>query len=201
MLASLAFALLLAAPAPPGSWPLPAELLVGADAAALAPPDLKRQLVKHRDRLMAGIRDAAASGSGGGDAATHRAAAAALARKAAGAIRGRTPLDEVAYLAGRMIHEAAEAARLASGADAGELTRASRRARFLGYTARPFADPEVLAASLPLAPAAAPAAVYDAAVTTSTRLLAWVWKSAGGDASIVGKYPESDGPYPLRDSP
>lgn len=204
MLLSLALPLLLASPAPatpPAGWPLSAELLVGADAAALAPPDFKRQLVKNRERLMAGIRDAATSGSPGRDAAAHRAAAARLARKAAAAIRGRTPLDEVAWLAGGIVHECAEAARLASGADAGELTRASKRSRFLGYTARPFADPEDLASSVPLPPGASPAAVYDASVTTSTRLLAWVWKSAGGDASIVAKYTEPGGPYPLRDSP
>ncbi len=189
---------LLAAPAPAADWPLRAELLVGVDAAALAPPDFKRQLVKHRDRLMAGIRDASASRSRGGDAAAHRAAAASLARKAAAAIRGRTPFDDVAALAGGIVHEAALAALLASGAEPGELERASRRARFLGYTARPFADPEDLASGVGLAPGASPSDVYDGAVTTATRLLAWVWKNAGGDASIVGKYPESKGPYVLR---
>ncbi|MFI5181223.1 MAG: hypothetical protein ACHQPI_07520 [Thermoanaerobaculia bacterium] len=198
---SMTLALLLFAPAPPAGWPLGAELLVGADAAALAPPDFKRQLVKNRDRLMAGIRDAAASGYAGSDASAHRAAAAALARKTTAAIRARTPFDDIAFLAGGLVHEAAEAARLAATADAGELTRASKRARFLGYPTRPFADPEILAAGVSLPPGATPAAVYDAAVTTSTRLFAWVWKSAGGDASIVTKYPESGGPYPLRDSP
>jgi hypothetical protein len=182
-------------------WPLPAELLVGADAAALAPPDFKRQLVRHRDRLMAGIRDAASADSGAEDAAAHRAAAARLARKTAAAIRSRTPFDDVAFLAGGLVHEAAEAARLSGGADTGELARASKRARFLGYSAAPFANPEALAASVPLSPGATPSAVYDAAVTVTTRLFAWVWKSAGGDASIVTKYPGSGGPYPLRDSP
>ena len=142
-----------------------------------------------------------AADSGGNDAAAHRAAAARLARKMAAAIRGRTPFEDVAFMAGGLVHEAAEAARLSGGADAGELARASKRARFLGYSAPPFADPEALAASVPLSPGATPAAVYDAAVTVSTRLFAWVWKSAGGDASIVTKYPGSGGPYPLRDSP
>ncbi|HQR47655.1 MAG TPA: hypothetical protein PK598_16785, partial [Thermoanaerobaculia bacterium] len=79
MLATLALPLLLAAAAPagpPGGWPLSAELLIGADAAADAPPDFKRPLVKHRERLMAGIRDAAAADAGTRDAAAHRAAAA-----------------------------------------------------------------------------------------------------------------------------
>lgn len=197
----IALALLIAAPAPSAGWPLQAELLAGADAAALAPPDFKRQLVKNRDRLMAGIRDAAASPSPEGNASAHRTAAAKLARKAAAAIRSRVPFDDVAFLAGQIVHETAEAARLASGKDTGELARASKRARFLGYPAVPFADPEILAAGVSLPPGATPEAVYDAAVTTSTRLLAWVWKSAGGDASIVTKYPESEGPYPLRDPP
>jgi hypothetical protein len=116
------------------------------------------------------------------------------------AIRGRTPFDDVAYMAGGLVHEAAETARLSGGADAGELARASKRARFLGYSALPFADPDTVASGVPLSPGATPSAVYDAALTVSTRLFAWVWKSAGGDASIVAKYPESGGPYPLRDS-
>lgn len=199
---SLAIALfILVSPAPRDGWPLPAELLVGADAAALAPPDFKRQLVRHRERLMAGIRDAAAADSGRNDAAEHRAAAARQARKMAAAIRGRTPFEDVASMAGGLVHAAAEAARLSGAADAGALARASKRARFLGYSSAPFADPEALAAGIPLAPGAAPGAVYDAAVTVSTRLLAWVWQTAGGDVSIVTKYPESGGPYPLRDSP
>lgn len=200
--ASLAIALfLLASPAPRDGWPLSAELLVGADAAALAPPDFKRQLVKHRERLMAGIRDAAEADSRRNDAPAHRAAAARQARKIAAAIRGRTPFEDVAFMAGGLVHETAEAGRLSGGADAGELARASKRARFLGYSSAPFADPEILAAGIPLSPGATPGAVYDAAVTVSTRLLAWVWRNAGGDASIVTKYPESGGPYPLRDSP
>ena len=199
---SLALAIfLLASPAPRAGWPLPAELLVGADAAALAPPDFKRQLVKHRDRLMAGIRDAAEADTGKTDAAAHRGAAARLARKMAAAIRGRTPFEDVAFLAGGLVHETAEAARLSGGADPGELLRASKRARFLGYSSTPFADPDALGAGLPLSPGATPGSVYDVAVTVSTRLLAWVWKTAGGDASVVTRYPDSGGPYPLRDSP
>lgn len=201
MLVNLVLPLLLAAPAPPSqqAWPLPAELLIGADAAADAPPDFKRQLVKHRERLMAGIRDAAAAEKGTRDAGAHRAAAARGARQLAAAIRAHRPFSDVAYEAGGIVHEAAAAALLAAGpADAAELSRAAKRARFLGYAATPFAEPELLAASAPVPPAASSAAAYDAALTTATRLFAWVWKAAGGDASIVSKYPESGGPYVLR---
>lgn len=202
MLLELALPLLLAAAAPgtpAAGWPLSAELLVGADAAANAPPDLKRQLVKHRERLMAGIRDAAAAEKGTRNAAAHRAAAARAARQLAAAIRSHRPFPDVAYEAGGLVHEVAEAARLASGAaDAAGLSQASRRAAFLGYTATPFADPEALAGGASVPSGAPPRAVYDAAVSTATRLLAWVWNSAGGDASIVRKFPASGGPYPLR---
>jgi hypothetical protein len=202
VLLDLALPLLLAAPAPPAphpAWPLPAELLIGADAAADAPPDFKRQLVKHRERLMAGIRDAAAADKGTRDAAAHRDAAARAARQIAAAIRGRRPFADAAYEAGGLVHEASAAALLASGpADAAELSRAAKRASFLGYTATPFADPEALAKSANVPPGAPPRAVYDAAVSTATRLFAWVWKTAGGDASIVRKLPESGGPYLIR---
>jgi len=202
VLLHLALPVLLAAPAPPGpspAWPLATELLIGADAAANAPPDFKRQLVKHRERLMAGIRDAAAADKGGRDAAAHRAAAARAGRQIAAAIRGRRPFADVAYEAGGLVHETAVAALLAAGpTDAAELSRAPDRARFLGYTATPFADPESLAGGASLSPGAPPRAVYDAAVSTATRLFAWIWKAAGGDASIAQKLPESRGPYPLR---
>jgi hypothetical protein len=202
VLPGLALPILLAAPAPVAqrpAWPLPTELRIGADAAAIAPPDFKRQLVKHREQLMAGIRDAAAAEKGARDAAAHRAAAARGARQLAAAIRALHPFSEVAYQAGGIVHEAAAAALLAAGpADVTELSRAAKRARFLGYTATPFAEPELLAASAPLPAAASPEAAYDAALTTATRLLAWVWKAAGGDASIVSKFPASAGPYVLR---
>jgi len=201
MLLHLALPVLLAAApgTPAAAWPLSAELLAGADAAANAPPDFKRKLVRHRERLMAGIRDAAAADVGKRDAAAHRAAAARAARQIAAAIRGHRPFPDVAYEAGGLVHEAAAAALLASGtADAAGLSQASRRAAFLGYTATPFADPEALAGGAGVPSGAPPRAVYDAAVSTATRLFAWVWKDAGGDASIVRKFPASGGPYPLR---
>ena len=48
-------------------------------------------------------------------------------------------------------------------------------------------------------PRAPPRERYDAAVTLTTRLLAWIWKTAGGDASIVAQYPASKGPYAVRE--
>ncbi len=202
MILELVVPLLFAAPgaAPPHpAWPLSAELLIGADAAAEAPPDLKRQLVKHRQRLMAGIRDAAAAETGTRDAGAHRAAAARGARDLAAAIRAHRPFSDIAYEAGGIVHEAAAAALLAAAPrDGADLSRAATRARFLGYTATPFADPENLAASSPVSPGASPETAYDTALTTASRLLAWVWKTAGGDASIVFRYPDSRGPYVLR---
>jgi hypothetical protein len=64
---------------------------------------------------------------------------------------------------------------------------------FLGFTADPFAAPETLAAAK--LPAATTAQRRAAAVTLTARLLAWTWKTAGGDASIVTQYPEAKGPY------
>jgi hypothetical protein len=172
---------------------------MGADAAAKVPSDFKRQLVKHRQRLMTGIRDAASAETGTRDAAAHRAAAARAARSLAAGIRAHRPFSDVAWEAGGIVHESAAAALLEAGvADASGLARAAKRARFLGYTATPFAEPELLAGSAPALPGAAPEAVYDDALTTATRLLAWVWKAAGGDASITSRYPVSGGPYVVR---
>ena len=60
-----------------------------------------------------------------------------------------------------------------------------------------FAAPETLAAA-PL-PANTARERYDAAVTLSARLFAWIWKTAGGDASSVAQYPVSKGPYAVRE--
>ena len=64
---------------------------------------------------------------------------------------------------------------------------------FLGFPAEPFAAPEALVAAA--LPAATGAERRAAAVTMTARLLAWTWKTAGGDASIVKQYPGSKGPY------
>ncbi len=172
---------------------------MAADAAAFAPPDFKRQLVRHRERLMTGVKDAAAAEKGTRNAAAHRAAAARGAREVAAAIRGRRPFADVAYEVGGIVHEMALGALLAAGpADAAELTRAAGASRFLGYTSRPFLDPESLASDLALSDDSAPREAYDAALTATTRLLAWIWKTAGGDASIVTRFPDSGGPYAVR---
>lgn len=183
----------------PGSWPLSTVLLVAADSASYAPPDFKRQLAKHRARLMAGVKDAAAADRGTRDAAARRAAAARGARTIARAIRRHSSFADVAYEVGGLVHEVATAAwTSAGGFPAAAASAAPKTGRFLGYAATPFADPEILAASLVPAKGAPASQAYDDAVTVSTRLLAWIWKTAGGDASITSKHPDSAGPYPLR---
>jgi hypothetical protein len=198
----LALALLAAAPvpaAPPAAWPLSAELMIAADAASYAPPDLKRQLAKHRARLMAGLKDAAAADRGTRDAAARRAAAARGAREIAQAIRRHASFADVAYEAGGLVHEIAAAAwTSAGGFPAADAAAAPGTGRFLGYPAAPFADPEILARSLSPAKGATAVQAYDDAVTVSTRLIAWIWKSAGGDASVASQHPDRSGPYPLR---
>jgi hypothetical protein len=188
-----AFALVLLSPATraaePARWSVADEARIAAEAASWAPPDFKRQLAKHSRRLMQGVSDAAAAGTGTRDAAAHRAAAARGAHALAAAIRRHMAFDEVAYQTGAIVHELA----LALPPPGGTATDFSKTARFLGFPAEPFAAPETLAAA-PL-PAATARERYDAAVTLSSRLLAWIWKTAGGDASIVKKYPESKGPY------
>ena len=191
LLVSLAAALLApaAAAAPPARWSVADEARIAAEAASWAPPDFKRQLAKHSRRLMQGVSDAAAAETGTRDAAAHRAAAARGARALAEAIRRHIAFDEVAYQTGGIVHEFALALP-PQGAAAADV---SKSARFLGYPGEPFAAPETLAAAA--LPTANARERYDAAVTLSTRLLAWIWKTAGGDASCVKQYPEAKGPY------
>lgn len=194
LLVSLAAALVLSAAAARGAtWPEADERRMAADAASFAPPDFKRQLARHSRRLMQGVSDAAAAETGTRDAAAHRAAAARGARALAEAIRRHTAFDEVVYQTGGIVHELA----LALPPQAGPAADVSKTARFLGYPAEPFAAPETLAAA-PL-PATTARERYDAALTLSTRLLAWIWKAAGGDASSVTQYPASKGPYAVRE--
>src|SRR5712692_734651 len=177
-----AFLLLSAAARAVAAWPLSAELRMAADAASFAPPDLKRQLAKHRERLMTGVRDAAAAETGKRDAAAHRAAAARGARDIAAGIRKRTPFDDVAYQIGGIVHEIATAV-VPPGLTEAAALEAAKSCTFAGFSDEPFADPEKLAAaSLPAGDARA---AWDTAVTLDTRLIAWIWKNAGGDASIV----------------
>jgi hypothetical protein len=189
------FSLATARPAA-AAWPLAAELRMAADAASFAPPDFKRQLAKHRDKLMEGVRDAAVAETGKRDAAAHRAAAARGARELAAAIRRHTPFADVVYELGGVVHEIAMATgppRL--GEDAA--LEAAKRCVFRGFAAEPFADPETLVAvSLPTGDARA---AWDTAITLDTRLIAWIWKAAGGDASIARQHPERAGPWVIRE--
>ncbi|HEX5855679.1 MAG TPA: hypothetical protein VFZ57_08665 [Thermoanaerobaculia bacterium] len=188
-----ALCVLSAAPARGTGWALTDERRMAADAASFAPPDFKSQLAKHSRRLMQGVSDAAAGEGGTRDAAAHRAAAARGARSLAEAIRRHTPFDEIAYQAGGIVHELAlaHAPRGAAPSDT------SLRARFLGFSAEPFAPPETLAAAA--LPSATARERYDAAVTLTARLLAWAWKTAGGNASSAAQYPEAKGPYVVRE--
>jgi hypothetical protein len=174
-------------------WALADERRMAADAASCAPPEFKRQLAKHSRRLMQGVSDAAAGETGTRDAAAHRAAASRGARALAESIRRHTPFDEIAYQAGGIVHELA----MAIQPGAAPTADTSSAARFLGFSAEPFAAPEKLAAAA--MPSGTPRECYDASVTLTTRLLAWIWKTAGGDASSVAQYPVSKGPYAVRE--
>ena len=194
LLASLVAALgFSATTARSAGWPEADERRMAADAASFAPPDFKRQLARHSRRLMQGVSDAAAAETGTRDAAAHRAAAARGARSLAEAIRRHAAFEDVAYQTGGIVHELARALAPQGGAAAD----VSKDARFLGYPAEPFTAPEALAAAT--LPANTARERYDAAVTLTTRLLAWIWKTAGGDASSVAQYPASKGPYAVRE--
>lgn len=142
---------------------------------------------------MQGVSDAAAGETGARDTAAHRAAAARGARALALSIRRHTPFDEIAYQAGGIVHELAMALP-PPGAPAANTPAG---ARFLGFPAEPFAAPEKLAAAS--LPSGTSRECYDASITLTTRLLAWIWKTAGGDASTVAQYPVSKGPYAVRE--
>lgn len=174
-------------------WTLADERRMAADAASYAPPDFKRQLAKHSRRLMQGVSDAAAGKIGARDAAGHRAAAARGARALAESIRRHTPFDEIAYQAGGIVHELA----MAFPPAAAPAPDASAGARFLGFSAEPFSAPEKLAEAA--LPSGTPRECYDASLTLTARLLAWIWKTAGGDVSSVAQYPVSKGPYSVRE--
>ncbi len=159
------------------------EALLAADAAVFAPPDFKRQIVKHRSDLMRGVRDAASAAPG--TSAEHRAAALALARDIARSVRGHARFAEVSYRLGSLVHECAAIGGLPSAAPA--------RSSFAGFPPAPFRDPDVLLG--------VPAGTdrWSAALTRTTRLIAWIWKEAGGDASIALRMPEAKGPYAVRE--
>lgn len=178
-------------------WPVPAVGLMAADAAAVAPPDFKRMLAKNPGRLMEGVK-AGIAASPTRDADARRAALAAGTRRIAQAIRDHHPFADVAYEAGGLV---AEASLLypPTGTDSSEtalLTLARSGSSFLGFSPRPFDTPETLVGARLQAASAREA--YDAGLTLSARLLAWIWNTAGGDASVATKRPESKGPYPVR---
>jgi hypothetical protein len=180
-----------------GRWPVPAVGLMAADAASAAPPDFKRMLAKNPGRLMEGVK-AGLSASPRRDAAARRAALAAGARGIAKAIRDHRPFADVAYEAGGLVAEASllfSPAGVASD-EAALLALARSGATFRGYPPRPFDTPEILVATS--LPAGTPRDAYDASLTLCARLLAWIWKTAGGDASVATARPESKGPYKVR---
>ncbi|MEO6327178.1 MAG: hypothetical protein ABIT01_06615 [Thermoanaerobaculia bacterium] len=172
-----------AAPPPETGWPVAAERLLAADAARFAPPDLKRQIVKHRDRLMAGVNDARAAEPHTRDAAAHRAAAVRVARVIARKIREHQPFADVVYELGGIVHELAAASPPPN-------PPIPEGSSFTGYSSDPFGAPERLIETRP---------GYDASVTSATRLLTWIWKNAGGDCSSVKSFPETRGPFVIRE--
>lgn len=178
-------------------WPVPAAGLMAADAAAAAPPDFKRILAKNSGRLMEGVK-AGLAASPNRDAAARRAALAAGTRGIAKAIRDHRPFADVAYEAGGLV---AEASLLfpppeAAPDQAALVALARSGSSFLGFPSRPFDAPETLVAAR--FPDDSAREAYDSALTLSARLLAWIWNTAGGDASVATTRPESKGPYPVR---
>ncbi|MBK8595605.1 MAG: hypothetical protein IPN83_08440 [Holophagales bacterium] len=178
-------------------WPVPAVGLMAADAAAAAPPDFKRMLAKHPGRLMEGVK-AGLAASPKRDASARRAALASGARGIAKAIRDHKLFADVAYEAGGLVAEASLLFPPSGTApdDAALLALARSGSSFLGYPSRPFDAPETLV--LAKLPVGSPRQDYDAAVSLSARLLAWIWNTAGGDASVAAARPESKGPYKVR---
>ena len=170
---------------------------MAADAAFYAPPDLKRQLARHRDELMAGVAGARESDTRPAGPSARRLEAARRARDIAAAIRRRSSFADVARSAGALVHDAAAGFPPPPGAGGEKaLLSVARSSSFLGFSRDPFSSPESLA-GLPLSDTSARQA-YNAAVTLATRLLAWTWREAGGDASIARRHPEAKGPYGVR---
>ncbi len=178
-------------------WPVQVTALLAADATFYAPDDFKRQLARNRGRLMQGVADAFASDARSRDAAAHRAAAARGSRAVAAMIRRFETFANISYELGGVLYEVSAANPPTASADAGALTNTARRASFLGYPREPFRDPEELLLD-PLSKVTLRER-YDAAVTYSTRLIAWIWKTAGGETTTARKSPEAKGPYVVRE--
>ena len=184
---------LAAAPAAAPRWPVAAERLLAADAASYAPSDLKRNLARRRERYMQGVNDAFAAEDGRRTPAEHRAAAARGARAVAQEIRDHQPFEKAFYDLGGVVHELAAALPPGENVDPKTLTASS----FAGFTKDAFADPEALVSAT--LRAGTTREKYDAALTLATRLFAWIWNRAGGDASIAKRMPETEGGYVVRE--
>ncbi len=186
----------LAAPEAP-RWPVSAAGMMAADAVSVAPPDFKRIVARHGKRLMEGVKAGLAASPERDDPA-RRAALAKGARRIAQAIRDHKRFEDVAYEAGGLVAEASLLFPPKGGpADDASLSALARQgSSFLGYPAKPFDAPEALVAAK--LPAGSAREAYDSGLTLSARLLAWIWKTAGGDASVASDKPESKGPYQVR---
>ena len=179
-------------------WPVPAVGLMAADAAAAAPPDFKRMLAKNPGRLMEGVKAGLA-------ASPKRDAAARRAALAAGARADREGHPRPPPLRGRRVRGGRARGRgLAPLSARRSRPRTRRRSSPSPGAARPSAATR-RARSTPPRPSSrrasrrgTPRDAYDASLTLSARLLAWIWKTAGGDASVATARPESKGPYQVR---
>jgi hypothetical protein len=104
-----------AAPAPAHAWTPKTQETIAWEAAHLAPPDLARQLIKHRGAYFSGVLQPFDDA----DPARHRKSAdgaGALDRsieeavgQAVGAIRGHRPFDEIVWRLGIVSHYTADA--------------------------------------------------------------------------------------------
>ena len=175
-----------------GAWTLADERRMAADAASFAPPDFKTQLARHSRRLMQGVSDAAA-----GEAWPRRSPRTALPPPAAPA-RSRKPFA--------VTRRSTRSRTGRAGSSTSFRSRTPRAGR------RPSTCPGAPASSAFRGALRAPRNArggesaqatardrYDAAVTLATRLLAWIWKTAGGNASSVTQYPAAKGPYVVRE--
>jgi hypothetical protein len=121
-------ALLFAAPAPASAWTPGAQTTIAREAARLAPPDLARQIAKHRRAYEAGAVEPFSDSDPGrhmknadGSGSLDRVVLAE-AQGAVDAIRGHRPFEEIVRRLGRVSHFVADAANplATSAADAEE---------------------------------------------------------------------------------
>lgn len=178
------------------SWPLLAQRMMAADTSVYAPPDLKRQIARHRERLMTGVSEAAARENHALSTQEYQAAAKARASQIVSALRNKQSFSETVYALGVLVHSVAMSYP-PPAADSRAIEAAFRnRSTFFGYPA--FALPERPSVFPAAPPAGSFTSAYDSAVTAGTRLFTWIWNGVGGDVSVVLQYPESKGPYGVR---